>query len=338
MLRNTIAAVGLAAIFGAALPAAAQSAGDFYRGKKITVLVGTGPATTYDVYARTLTEHLGRHIPGQPTFVVQNVPGAGGAKAAQLLYNTAPKDGTYLAVLQPNLVLSAVLEDTKPTFDYSKFVQIGGFAPVNSVISVWSKAPATTLEGAKKVELFMGTTGPGSDTYQIPKLANALLGTRFKVLSGYKDVGEMEVAMERGELHGRGGSVLSWTARKPDWIRDGKVAFLVQVGLERDAAIPNVPLLSELVSDPAAKKLVGFFTAPTALGRGVMTTPAVPADRVAMLRAAFDATMKDAKFLAEAKKRQLDIAPIPVAVLEKAVADAVDLSPDLVRRAKETQD
>jgi hypothetical protein len=203
---------------------------------------------------------------------------------------------------------------------------------------VWSKAPATTLEGAKKVELFMGTTGPGSDTYQIPKLANALLGTRFKVLSGYKDVGEMEVAMERGELHGRGGSVLSWTARKPDWIRDGKVAFLVQVGLERDAAITNVPLLRELVSDPAAKTLVGYYTAPTALGRGVMTTPAVPADRVAMLRAAFDATMKDAKFLAEAKKRQLDIAPIPVAVLEKAVADAVDLSPDLVRRAKETQD
>src|SRR5690242_8106709 len=120
MLRNTIAVVGLAVIFGAALPAAAQRRRDFYRGNKIIVLVGTGPATTYDVYARTLTEHLGRHIPGQPTFVVQNVPGAGGAKAAQLLYNTAPKDGTYLAVLQPNLVLSAVLEDTKPTFDYSK--------------------------------------------------------------------------------------------------------------------------------------------------------------------------------------------------------------------------
>lgn len=318
--------------------AVAQDPGAFYRGKKIIVLVGTGPATTYDLYARTLADHMGRHIPGQPTFVVQNVPGAGGAKAAQMLYNTAPKDGTYLAVLQPNLVLSAALDDTAPLFDYGKLLQVGGFAPVNGMISVWSKAPTTTLEGAKTAELFMGTTGPGSETYQIPKLANVLLGTRFKVLSGYKDVGEMELAMERGELHGRGGSVLSWTSRKPDWMRDGKIVFLLQTGLARDPAIPDVPLLSELVTDPAAKQLVAFFTAPTALGRGVITTPAVPADRVAALRAAFDATVKDDKFLLEAKQRQLDIAPISVAVLEKAVADAVNLPQELAQRAKASQD
>lgn len=331
MLRIVAAALAAACI---AAPAVAQ---DFYKGKQITVLVGTGPGTTYDIYAHTLAEHMGRHLPGNPNFIVQGIPGAGGAKAAQMLYNTVAKDGTYLGVLQPNLVLSAVLDEQKPLFDYAKFGQIGGFAPVNGMLSVWTKAPGTTLEDAKKIELYMGTTGPGSDTYQAPKLANALLGTKFKVLSGYKDVGEMELAMERGELHGRGGSVLSWTSRKPDWITGNKIAFLFQMGPTPDPAIPNVPLLQDLVQGEDAKKIVAFFNAPTALGRGVMTTPNVPADRLKLLRDAFAATMKDAKFLADAKTRILDIDPLTAEVLEKTVAEATSLTPALAEKARETQ-
>lgn len=331
MLR--IAAAVLAATCIAA-PAIAQ---DFYKGKQVTVLVGTGPGTTYDIYAHTLAEHMGRHLPGNPNFIVQGIPGAGGAKAAQMLYNTVAKDGTYLGVLQPNLVLSAVLDEQKPLFDYAKFGQIGGFAPVNGMLSVWTKAPGTTLEDAKKVELYMGTTGPGSDTYQAPKLANALLGTKFKVLSGYKDVGEMELAMERGELHGRGGSVLSWTSRKPDWISGHKIVFLFQMGPMPDPAIPTVPLLQDLVQGEDAKKIVAFFNAPTALGRGVMTTPNVPGERLKALRDAFAATMKDPKFLADAKTRILDIDPLTADVLEKTVAEATSLTPELAEKARDTQ-
>lgn len=319
------------------LPAAAQAPGDFYKGKRITVLIGTGPGTTYDLYARALAQHIGSHLPGAPTVVVQSVPGAGGAKAAQVLYRVAPKDGTQLGVLQPNLVLSSVLDEKPPQFDFAKFSWVGGFAPVNSVVSLWSKVPNPTIEGARKTEFFMGTTGVGSDTYQIPKLANAVLGTKFKVLSGYKDVGEMELAMERGELQGRGGSVLSWTARKPDWIKEKKIVFLFQVGPARDPALPEVPLLSELVSDPAGKRLVAFFTAPTVLGRGVMTTPGIPADRLALLRAGFNAMVKDPKFLAETKKMNLDIDPISVSTLERAVTDATSLSADEAKRARDSQ-
>ena len=332
-----IAAATVAAVCACAAAAGAQDAASFYKGKQITVLVGTGPGTTYDIYARTLAEHLGRHLPGTPNFIVQTIPGAGGAKAAQMLYNTVAKDGTYLGVLQPNLVLSAVLDEQKPLFDYAKFGQIGGFSPVNGMLSVSSTAPATTLEGAKTTELFMGTTGPGSDTYQAPKLANALLGTKFKVLSGYKDVGEMELAMERGELHGRGGSVLSWTSRKPDWISGNKIVFLFQMGPKADPAIPTVPLLQDLVKSDEDKKIVAFFNAPTALGRGVMTTPDVPAVRLAALRTAFIAMTKDAKFLADAKTRMLDIDPLTAEVLEKTVAEATSLTPALAAKARETQ-
>ncbi|HEU0070560.1 MAG TPA: hypothetical protein VFS04_04630 [Alphaproteobacteria bacterium] len=335
MLRTIFA--GAAAVLAATCIAAPAIAQDFYKGKQITVLVGTGPGTTYDIYAHTLAEHMGRHLPGNPNFIVQGIPGAGGAKAAQMLFNTVAKDGTYLAVLQPNLVLSAVLDEQKPLFDYAKFGQVGGFAPVNGMLSVWTKAPGTTLEDAKKIELYMGTTGPGSDTYQAPKLANALLGTKFKVLSGYKDVGEMELAMERGELHGRGGSVLSWTSRKPDWISGNKIAFLFQMGPTPDPAIPTVPLLQDLVQGEDAKKIVAFFNAPTALGRGVMTTPNVPADRLKLLRDAFAATMKDTKFLADAKTRILDIDPLTADVLEKTVAEATSLTPELAEKARETQ-
>ncbi|MFN4283330.1 MAG: Bug family tripartite tricarboxylate transporter substrate binding protein [Alphaproteobacteria bacterium] len=331
------AVTAAAAALCLAAPAAAQDVAGFYKGKQIVVLVGTGPGTTYDIYAHTLAEHMGRHLPGAPNFIVQGIPGAGGAKAAQMLYNTVAKDGTYLAVLQPNLVLSAVLDEQKPLFEYAKFGQIGGFAAVNGMLSVWTKAPATTLEDAKKVELFMGTTGPGSDTYQAPKLANALLGTKFKVLSGYKDVGEMELAMERGELHGRGGSVLSWTSRKPDWISGAKIAFLFQMGPKADPAIPNVPLLQDLVQGADAKQIVAFFNAPTALGRGVMTTPNVPAERLKALRDAFAATMKDARFLADAKTRILDIDPLTAEELEKTVAEATSLTPELAAKARETQ-
>jgi tripartite-type tricarboxylate transporter receptor subunit TctC len=202
-----------------------------FAGAQITIFVGTSAGSTYDTYARLIADHMARFIPGKPGIIVQNQPGAGGSKAASYIYNVAPKDGTALGLVQQNLPLFQVLSPAKAKFDMSKMNWIGTLTDIASVVALWNGTGAKTIADAQKMELAVGTTGRGSETYQVPTVMNAMLGTMFKLVAGDKGVSGMDVAIEQGELHGRGGSLLSWTARKADWIRDGKVNFIVQIGL-----------------------------------------------------------------------------------------------------------
>lgn len=316
--------------------AAADAVADFYRGKTITYVVSAGPGGMYGLYGRTFTQHLSKHLPGNPEIIVQYMPGSGGFKAANYLYNVAPKDGTYIAMLLKDLPVAQLLEPKGARFDMSKVNWIGNITDVPNVLAMYHKAPATTLEGIRKTEVFMGTTGK-----QDPEMAlnlillNKFTGTRFKLISGYRGVSDIDKALEAGELHGRGGSLASWLTRKPEWVKEGKVKFLVQIGLSKTPKLPeSVPLLSDLGTTDEEKAILKFMSAAVRIGRSVFTMQNVPEDRVAALRKAFDMTMNDPAFLAEAKKRALDINPMSGIELQKVIKDVVETPKPMVNKIR----
>lgn len=326
------AAVGLA-MFATALPVSAQSPS--FEGETISIYVGTSAGSTYDAYARLLAEHMPKHIPGKPSMIVRNQPGAGGAKAASYLYNVAPKDGTALGLVQQNLPLFQVLSPSQAQFDMGKMNWIGVLTDISSVIAVSNTTGVKDIAGAKAKEIAVGSTGRGSETYQIPTLMNELLGTKFKIISGYKGVAGMDVAIERGELQGRGGSLLSWTSRKPDWIKDGKIHFIVQIGLEKAKDLPaSVPLLTDLAPDAKTRKMLELVSSAGAVGRAVVAPPGMPADRVKALRAAFDATVVDPAFIADTSKRNMPLNPSTGAKVQKIVEETVSAPEDVTKRLR----
>ncbi len=321
-LRSLI--LGLTAVLGAAAlaqPAASQSSP--FAGAQITIYVGTSAGSTYDTYARLVADHMGRFIAGNPNIIVQNQPGAGGSKATSYLYNVAPKDGTALGMVQQNLPLFQVLSPDKAKFDMAKMNWIGTLTDIASVVALWHGTGAKTVADAAKAEYAMGTTGRGSETYQVPTIMNALLGTKFKMVAGYKGVAGMDVAIEQGEIHGRGGSLLSWTSRKQDWLKDGKVNFIVQIGLEPAKEIPNVPLLIDLAKDARSRTMFELMSSAGAVGRSLVAPPGVPAERLAILKKAFDSMIEDRRFLEDANKRALPINAGPGEKVQKIVAATV---------------
>ncbi|CAN0580904.1 unnamed protein product, partial [Laminaria digitata] len=225
-----------------------------------------------------VTDHLGEHIPGKPTVIIQSRPGGGGTKGAAFAFNAAPKDGTYIAEVLAPSVLAPLLRDMK--FDASKFQWLGSLTPRPAVISVWHTAPAKTLEEATKTEVIMGSTGLGSETYILPTLMNSVLGTKFKVVKGYKGGAAVNKALESGEVQGRMQYWSGWTAGKPDWIRDNKLKHLVQYG-GTIPELPNVPQLASLVQGEEAKAMVSFVETAPKIGMGFWAHPEVPKDRVA---------------------------------------------------------
>jgi tripartite-type tricarboxylate transporter receptor subunit TctC len=333
-VQNLIAAAGIGlAMLGFTVPVTAQSPS--FEGQTIEIYVGTGAGSTYDNYARILAEYMPKHLPGKPTMIVKNQPGAGGARATSYLYNVAPKDGTALGMVQQNLPLFQVLSPNHAQFDMGKMNWIGVLTDISSVVAVSGATGVNDIAGARAKEFAMGTTGRGSETFQIPTLMNELLGTKFKLITGYKSVSDMDVAIERGELHGRGGSLLSWTSRKPDWIRDGKIKFIVQIGLAKDKDLPDsVPLLIDLAADAQIRKMLELVSSAGAVGRSLVAPPGVPADRVAALRAAFDATVADPAFIAATAKRNMPINPTSGAKLQKIVADTVSAPPEAAQRLR----
>lgn len=333
-VKNFLAAAGMGlAMLGAAPPAAAQ--GPSFEGETITIYVGTGAGSTYDIYARLLAEYMPTHLLGKPQVIVKNQPGAGGARATAYLYNIAPKDGTALGMVQQNLPLFQVLSPDQAKFDMGKMNWIGVLTDVTSVIAVSSSTGVKEVAGAKKKEIAVGSTGRGSETYQVPKVMNDLFGTKFKIISGYKGVAGMDVAIERGELQGRGGSLLSWTARKPEWIRDGKINFIVQIGLEKTKELPaSVPLLMDLTKDKQERKMLELLSSAGAVGRSIMAPPGLPADRVKALRAAFDATVADPAFIEATSKRQLPLNPMTGAKVQTMIVETVSAPPEVVARLR----
>jgi hypothetical protein len=307
-----------------AAPAFAQTPADFYKGKTVDMVIGFSVGGGYDVYARTVARFMGEQIPGKPRIVPKNMTGAGSRVAANFVYNVAPKDGTVLATADQSMPLEQAVGDAGITFDTRKFTWIGTPIFENNTLVTWHTSPVKTVEDAKRLEVAVGATGFNTSA-QYPQVMNSLLGTKFKIIMGYPGGNEINLAMENGEVAGRGSNNwTSWKSTKPDWIRDKKINILVQIGLTKAADLPDVPLLMDLAKNEDDRLALKLVSAPPMVGRPVFSTPNVPDDRTKALRDAFDATMKDPAFLEEAKKTGLDINPIGGVELQKIVADIID--------------
>ena len=256
---------------GAAL--SQQSVEDFYRGKKIDLVIGYSPGGTYDLYARLVARHLGQHIPGKPLIVPRNMPGAGSRTAATFVASIAPRDGTVLATADQSLALQQAAGDKRIKFDTTKFIYIGNPNVENNTTVTWHASGIKTIEDAKRREVTMGATG-GSTSSQYPKAMNALLGTKFKIILGYPGGNDINLAMERGEVDGRGSNTwASWKATRPHWLAEKKINILVQIGLKKAPDLPDVPLLMDLGANAEDRALLRLLSASTQIGRPIFTTP-----------------------------------------------------------------
>ena len=316
-------------------PASADSVADFYRGKTLSMIIGTSPGNDYDNRARLLARYMGRHIPGQPAIVPRNMPGGGGLQATNYLANVAPQDGTVLYLLMQNMPVHQAIGGEGVKFDLRRFFWIGNTTDAPNVAVAWHTAGVETIEDLKQKELIVGGAAGTAGAYY-PLAMNVLAGTRFKVVTGYPGGNEVNLAMERGEINGRGSnSWASWKSTKPEWLADKKIKVLVQIALKRHPDLADVPLMSELAKSEDDRSVLTFLSADTAISRSLVTTPGTPPDRVAALRRAFDATMKDPDFLADADKAKIDISPSTGEEAQKVALSILDAPAKTIAKAKE---
>jgi tripartite-type tricarboxylate transporter receptor subunit TctC len=325
-----IATAGYAGLMGSAF---AQQ--DFYKGKSLTIITSTGAGGPYDTVARMVGKYMTKYLPGQPSLIVQNMPGAGHVLATNYLYNQAPKDGTVIATVVNSIPLHQLIDGKGVRYDARKFNWIGTTGISNLVTVAWHTTGVKSIDDVMKQELITGATGTGSGTYLYPAVMNVLLGTKFKLVMGYKSTPEIDLAMERGEVNARsGGSIAGMVQEHPDWFSDKKVSVLTQVGAKREKSLPDVPLMDELGRTPDETALLKLVSSPVALGRPFMTAPGVPAERVEMLRKAFDATMSNPEFLEEANHAQLDLNPLTGAAVAEIVNESLNTRPELVEKVR----
>jgi tripartite-type tricarboxylate transporter receptor subunit TctC len=328
-LAITLAA-GLAAT-SLALPAYADEVSDFYKGNTIRFHIGAAPGGGYDLYSRTLVHHIASKLPGKPTVLVVNMPGSGGVKASNYVYNAAPKGGTSLLMPFWTHPLFQLIRPRGIKFDMSKMGWIGNMAELNSAVTALTKV-ATSWKDATKKEIIVAASGKGSETYIYPTLMNSLLGTKFKIVLGYRGTRNMTLAMEKGEAQARGGSWQSWNTIRPEWIADKTITVLAQAGLKRIDALKDVPLIHELVK-PEDVEVAKLISAPVTMARMVGFPPGVSKAQLAAFRKAFDATMKDPKFLADAKKRKMDLAPLSGAEVQANIDELMKMPKAILKRA-----
>ena len=308
--------------------AAAQSVADFYAGKQINLIVGATPGGGYDTQARLVARHWGKHIPGNPTVVVQNMPAAGSLAATNYIYNVAAKDGTVVALVMRGMLLIKNWNPAAVRFDLAKLNWIGSVNSEVAVTAVWHTAPQKSARDLFEQELIVGGS-TGVDPETTPRLFNALLGTKFKIINGYPGTTEIILAMERGELQGIGD--WSWSSMKtarPDWIRDRKVTVLMQAGLQKEPELGDVPSALDFVKNDADRKVMELYLTQKTVARPVIAPPGVPADRLAALRAGFIALAQDKDFLADAQTAKLEVAPVSGEAVDKVIALIAAASPD----------
>jgi tripartite-type tricarboxylate transporter receptor subunit TctC len=334
-LKTQLAAFVALGLLAAAGPASADAISDFYAGKSITLIISTGVGGGIDANARLVARYWGNHIPGKPTIVPKNMTGAGHLQATNFMYNVAPKDGTTIAAILPSFVLYQKIDGKGAQYDAGKFLWIGASDVDNMNLYVWHTVPVKTVADAKKQQVTMGGTGAGSYTTLWPSLMNNLLGTKFKMVMGYQSTAEIHLAMERGEVQGRAGNFFSsLRSQNPDYLRDHKITLLAQFGAEPDPDFKDVPLLTDLAQNAEQRQIFALFSGELALGRPYLTTPGVPADRLAALRKSFDETMQDPAFRAEAAKADIGVHPQSADKL-KSISDAIlNTPPALIDKAK----
>jgi len=317
------ALAALAVMHGSSLADSADQA-KFYAGKQITLVIGTGAGGGYDAYARLVAQFMKAHIPGQPNIIVENMPGAAGATAAGYMYNVAPKDGTFLAANPPDYLLSELWSPEKMHFNSRRFGWIGTVSAITDVLAVFRSTGVRTIEDARTKELTVGATAAIATNSLEPALANALLGTRFRIVAGYNGGSDpMTLAMERGEIDGRANSWASWKLLRPDWIAQNLLSFLLQFGPKDPDLPPGVPAMADLVTTPRDKAFVSMLDIVQHTGRAIFTTPDVPSERIETLRSAFDATMADPAFVEQMTKLAFDLRPQKGADVQAAIDEAI---------------
>jgi tripartite-type tricarboxylate transporter receptor subunit TctC len=289
----------------------AQNPASFYKGKSIDLYIGYSAGGGYDIYARALARHMSRFIPGNPTIVPKNMPGAGSLVLANWLYNVAAKDGSAFGMIGRGTAFDPLLGSTKAQFDAAKFTWIGSMNDEVSVCVAWYTSGIAKLEDVVQKELTVGGTGPAADTDQFPKVLNATVQTKFKIIPGYPGGNDIDLAMERGEVMGRcGWSWSSVIATHKTWFDEKKINVLVQLSLNKHADLPNVPLIMDFAKNDQQRQIFKLVFARQPMGRPFLAPPGIPADRAATLRTAFMDTLKDAAFLAEAERMKLEINPV----------------------------
>lgn len=338
MPARMIRLLACAAIATAALPhlvAEAQPADEFYKGRTIAIITSTGAGGPYDLAARTVAKHMPRHIAGAPSMVVKNMPGGGHTLATNFLATQAPRDGTTIGTISNTIPLHQVLDGKGVRYDARKLNWIGTLG-ISSLLTVaWAASGVATIDDAMRREVITGATGAGSGTWLYPNAMNQVLGTKFKIVTGYTSSAEVDLAMQRGEVTARsGGSYIGYVQERPDWIKEKKINILVQVGAVREKDLPHVPLMHELAKTDEQRALLNLISSPVRIGRPYVAPPELPPERIATLRRAFDALMTDPAFLAEAKHLSLDVNPQTGAAVAAIVDETVNLPPSLLARAK----
>lgn len=339
--RGTARAVGIGVVLGLtpmALSEAAhaQSVADFYKGKQMKVLVGSTPGGGNDLFARMFAKHYGKHVPGNPTWTVINMPGAGGILVTQQIYSLQPKDGSVIAAVQRGIPLEPMLSGKNLKYDSLKMKWLGSLNKETNLIIAWHTAPVKKADDLFKYEFICGAAGGGADSLTYPRLLNKALGTKFKIITGYAGGEEQSLAMEREEVHGR--ASVPWTtvrANHGDWLRDKKINIIVQMALERDPDLPNVPNVLEYVKDPKDRQVFELLFARQETGRPYAAPPEIPTDRLAALRKAFTATAKDPEFIKEMEQRGGSVELLEWDEMEKLIAKLYKTPEEVVLMARE---
>jgi tripartite-type tricarboxylate transporter receptor subunit TctC len=323
----------VAAIAGEVTTAGAQD-GLFAR-KTITLTVGYAPGGSYDLYARFVGRFLGRHLPGQPSVVVQNMPGAGSLQAANYLFKVAPKDGTAIGVVAETLPMEQALQNPGVQYDAAAYTYIGRVASSNNIQLVWHTAKVNSFQDLLTTTMTTAGTGPANLAETVPKVLNALVGTQFKIVSGYPSSGPGMLAMERGEVDGAATSWAIVKAQRMDWIKEGKAKIILQFLPSRSSELPDVPALGEVGKTDEAKRILNLYASGGALGRYVIGPPGIPAEAARALRDGFALMVKDPELLAEANKARVDVEPSGHEELAAVAKRTLDVSDAIRQRVRE---
>jgi tripartite-type tricarboxylate transporter receptor subunit TctC len=316
------------------LDARAQTPEQFYAGKNIDFVIGYPPGGSNDIWARLLSRHISRHIPGKPTVVPRNTPGAGSFLAINSVYSVAPKDGTVLAIGAPTAPLDEKLGTQGVRFKTAELNWIGRVDSLINIVFMWHTSRVKTFADAQKYESTLSGTGAGSTVSIYPTVMNNVLGTKFKLIMGYRGSADAQLAVERGEVEGHSTSWVAVKVGHPEWRPSNKISILVQFGLTRHPDLPEIPTAVDLARNDEERQILSAIMAAAEVGSAFFTTPGVPADRLNALRRAFDATMQDKEFLADVEKTKLSVTPMKGEDLQQLVKRVSDLPPDLLEKVR----
>lgn len=332
----TIKLAGLVLLIAPALnSASAQSTAEFFSGRTVTILVGSGPGGITDTSARIISRYLEQYIPGTPTIIVKNMPGGGSVTMSNYVYRSAPRDGLVLGYPLPGILTAQLMEPDRAKYDAREFIWIGSLFKTTNVISVLKPSPVTRIEDVQHTEIIIGATGRGSPLFQFPAMTKALLGLQMRIITGYEGGSDITLAMERGEVDGQGPALDYWEISRPQWLSDGNLVHLVHIGPPDPERAPGVPHLSELVSTDRERALVEFLEIGANLGWPLLAPPGIPAQRAAALQQAFAQLVQDAEFAAAVQATmRARLNPTVGPDLAKFVIEALQTPPAIVAEAK----